>query len=75
MSVYVGPVFRWPKSKRWPYDEACHLFADDETELHELAQKIGLQRAWYQPDQWVGHYDLTRGKRSQAILASSNATA
>jgi hypothetical protein len=41
----------------------CHMIADTEDELHALATKIGLRRAWFQGD----HYDLTPGRRQAAI--------
>jgi hypothetical protein len=65
-------------TSRW-----CHLFSTeiDQTELHEFAARIGLQRAWFQPgkrrdrpaehDPTRDHYDLTAGKRRQAIAAGA----
>lgn len=43
-------------------------------ELHAMAGRIGLQRAWFQeklgrPEH--DHYDLTRAKRRQAIAAGA----
>lgn len=52
-----------------------HLFVgpwDDPDELHELAARIGLRRAWYQAKDWpTGHYDVTDPKRRQAIAAGA----
>jgi len=52
-----------------------HLFADIQEELHEFAAKLGLRRSYFQPGRprsdgspsphW--HFDLTVGKRQQAI--------
>jgi Protein of unknown function (DUF4031) len=52
-----------------------HLFADTQQELHAFAAKLGLCRPYFQPGRprrdgspsphW--HYDLTAGKRQQAI--------
>jgi hypothetical protein len=61
-------------NSRW-----CHLFTDqdDQTELHAFARKIGLRRSWFQhedkyPDKpWMWHYDLTAGKRWQALKAGA----
>jgi hypothetical protein len=39
------------------------MVADTEAELHQMAQAIGLRRAWYQGD----HYDLVPTKRAEAI--------
>lgn len=73
MSCYVDPVFQWcceatkegqarrvgaRNGNRW-----SHMTADTEAELHELADRLGLRRAWSQGD----HYDLTPGKRAQAV--------
>jgi len=70
MSVYVDPLFDtrgW--SANWPYPFACHLMADSDEELHALAAKLGLKRAWHQtnPPHAVSHYDLTVRKRARAV--------
>jgi hypothetical protein len=52
-----------------------HLFADTQAELHAFAAKLGLRRSYFQPGRPRGdgspsphwHYDLTAGKRQQAI--------
>jgi len=52
-----------------------HLFTDqdDQTELHEFARRIGLQRAWFQGAKWEAthpwrcHYDVTDGLRERAL--------
>jgi Protein of unknown function (DUF4031) len=61
----------------------CHLFSSeiDQTELHEFAARIGLKQAWFQPgkdlldqsqhDPVGDHYDLTAGKRRQAVAAGA----
>jgi hypothetical protein len=58
----------------------CHLISDqlDPTELHHFATKIlGLRKSYFQPGKVLGnrdhhdpggdHYDLTEGKRKQAV--------
>lgn len=68
--IYVDPLMKTVRSKAWPYTQACHLRADTEEELHAFAQTLGLQRSWFQnhhPNPRFWHYDLTRGKRDQAI--------
>ncbi len=42
----------------------CHMIADSETELHAMADKIGVHRKWYQGD----HYDVCLAKRKLAVL-------
>ncbi len=52
-------------TSRW-----SHLWADTQEELHEFAtQKLGLRRSYFQgpPEHEIWHYDLTEGKRWQAI--------
>lgn len=69
MSVYVDDVrIRW-RGKHW-----SHLTADTETELHDFAASIGLKREWFQPSSTrpeAHHYDVTDGKRDEAILAGA----
>src|SRR6266536_2062557 len=78
MSVYVddmnlpatvqnGP--RVSHTSQW-----SHLFADSQDELHAFAERLGLRRSYFQPGRPLGgepspfwHYDVTAGKRAQAI--------
>ena len=74
MPCYVDPLFDtrgW--SDQWPFPEACHLMADSDEELHALAARLGLKRAWHQPrpPHSVSHYDLTRRKRRAAVMAGA----
>ena len=64
--VYVGISFQCGFSKTWPYNEACHMFADTENELHVMADKLWLKRSWFQRGT-VDHYDLTPSKRRRAV--------
>lgn len=41
----------------------CHMIADNEDELHAMAQRIGVARRWYQGD----HYDICMAKREMAV--------
>ena len=43
-----------------------HMIADTVKELHEMADKIGLKRHWFQ-DHRVPHYDICQNKRAKAI--------
>lgn len=72
MTIYVDPIFdnvALPTNAqaarhgtRW-----CHLICDgDLEELHKFAKSIGLRREWFQASS-VPHYDLTPGKRAQAV--------
>lgn len=61
MPVYVDDVFI-------PYGrmKMCHMIADTEEELHEMADKIGMRRAWFQAGNRP-HYDVSKGKRKLAV--------
>jgi len=70
LSVYVDPLFTFggDNSPRcFQHKPSCHMYADTLEELHELAQRIGLKRSWFQDDPRLQHYDLTKGKRFQAL--------
>lgn len=41
----------------------CHMIADTETELHALADLIGMPRRHYQGD----HYDICEARRAHAV--------
>jgi hypothetical protein len=76
MTVYVDMLFQiTPRTKQAQKhgNQWCHLFTDSEdlTELHELADKIGLKRPYFQNPNRKSykfpHYDLTPAKRDLAI--------
>lgn len=45
----------------------CHMLADTEKELHEMADKIGIKRKWYQANASTPHYDICKAKRILAV--------
>lgn len=45
----------------------CHMIADTLDELHTMADKIGIQRRWFQNNPDHPHYDISLGKRVLAI--------
>lgn len=45
----------------------CHMIADTVDELHEMADKIGIRRKWFQSSTTHPHYDISLGKRKLAI--------
>lgn len=47
----------------------CHMLADTDDELHEMAAKIGVNRKWWQsPEKTSGsHYDIASSKRTLAV--------
>ena len=48
----------------------CHLFADTVQELHAMAGRIGMERAWFQ-DGRLPHYDLVPPRRAAAVAAGA----
>jgi len=70
MAVYVDSMRPAVRSSVWPYPTACHLMADGELELLEMAERIGLRRHWLQRGTLL-HYDLTEHKRREAVLAGA----
>ena len=70
MAVYVDATFTaMPRTKQaMRYGaEWCHMWADSDAELHEMAQTIGLARSWFQARPGLHHYDLTSSKRRLAL--------
>lgn len=43
-----------------------HMLADTVEELHDMADKIGLKREWFQNER-TPHYDLCQAKKQLAI--------
>jgi hypothetical protein len=67
VSVYVDEIVKHGGSKTFQWEHSCHLYADSLDELHAFAESIGLKRAWFQGKDGFPHYDLTVGKRMQAV--------
>ena len=62
MTVYVDQL---PEGwGRW--SGGAHMLTSNLDELHAMARQIGLRRLWFQ-DKTFPHYDLTKGKRTQAL--------
>ena len=47
----------------------CHMIADSLDELHAMADKIGMERRWFQvpPKASHPHYDIPQERRKMAI--------
>ena len=70
MTVYVDEIKDWTNTSQrrgLRYTHWCHMFADTRQELHDFADQLGLLPRWFQdhPVRW--HYDLTPGRRAQAV--------
>ena len=64
--IYVDPCYQFGKLS-W-----CHMATDgDLSELHEMADTIGLKRKWFQDHNRVPHYDLSPKKRQLSIQAGA----
>jgi hypothetical protein len=48
----------------------CHMVADTIEELHEMADKIGMLRQWFQPYSFP-HYDVCLKRRGDALKAGA----
>jgi len=68
MTVYVDDM-------RAPFGRMimCHMVADTDQELHEMAARIGVARRWWQsPEKTSGsHYDIALSKKALAIAADA----
>ena len=62
--VYVDDMNR--KYKRMTM---CHMVADTLKELHSMADKIGVNRKWFQSKEFhsTNHYDICQSKKKLAI--------
>jgi hypothetical protein len=46
----------------------CHMLADTDAELHQMAQSIGVARRWHQSAGTPrSHYDICKSKRALAL--------
>ncbi|ACL61582.1 DUF4031 domain-containing protein [Methylobacterium nodulans] len=64
MAVYVDqPLFPFGRMVM------CHMWADSLDELHAMADRLGLKRAWFQcpPKASWEHYDVSKGVRAKAL--------
>lgn len=53
----------------------CHMVADTDEELHQMADRIGVSRRWWQsPEKTSGsHYDVCLEKRRAALQHGAQA--
>lgn len=62
--VYVGNL-------EFPFGRMImfHMVADTDQELHEMADKISVQRKWFQgpPKHLLPHYDICKSKKKLAL--------
>ncbi|WP_439392569.1 DUF4031 domain-containing protein [Bradyrhizobium sp. PMVTL-01] len=64
MSVYVDEA-------KYPFGRyvMCHMWADSREELFAMADRIGVQRKWFQcpPKASWEHFDIAKAKRTLAV--------
>lgn len=68
--IYVDPIFEGPSirgNRFW-----SHMGTDDHSdaglaELHAIAARIGMRKAWFQNKPHHPHYDLFPARRAAAI--------
>lgn len=65
MTVYVDQ-----SRIRYRYMVMSHMLADSVSELHAMADRIGLSRRWFQPGS-TPHYDVCQQYRERAIRAGA----
>lgn len=55
--------------------QSCHMFSrgHDQAELHRMAEKVGLERRYFQDREGFPHYDLTPRRRVAVILKGAKA--
>src|SRR5260370_42586998 len=77
MAVYVDDMNLQadvPDGRRAVRARWNHLFADTEEELRAFAAQTGLKAEWIQdPRRRHAHFDVTTGKRQQAIANGAKA--
>jgi hypothetical protein len=64
VTVYVDemrPV--WPRRWGFRFREHCHMMAEGDKELEDMARRLQLPNRWRDGD----HYDLVGSKRQAAI--------
>ena len=62
MTVYVDNMQR-----KYGRMIMCHMGSDNINELHKMADRIGIQRKWFQGD----HYDICMAKRALAVKSGA----
>ena len=67
MAVYVDNM-----RARYGRMVMCHMLADTEDELLEMADRIGVSRRWHQkPGTARSHFDICLSKRAKAVEAGA----
>jgi len=67
--IYVDRLRDTPRSKRWTHEKGAHLFTTPGNlgDLHQFAVRLRLKHSWFQANKTMPHYDLSEGKRAEAV--------
>lgn len=66
--IYVDKLRPCRPNRNWRYSQVSHLTTDgDIQELHDFAELVGLERAWFQDHPRHPHYDIVGKKRFKAV--------
>lgn len=71
MSVYVDALERRGEREGFRWHTSCRMYADTLAELHAMADRIGMWRAWFQDDAGDPHYELVPARRAMAVEAGA----
>jgi len=63
---YVDALREYPDAGL-RYTAFCHLLADTRAELHEMADRLGIPRRFFQDHPWRWHHDLPEHLRPRAV--------
>jgi hypothetical protein len=66
VACYVDAVRHYPDAGL-RHTEFCHLLADTREELHDMAERLGIPRRFFQDHPWRWHHDLPAHLRARAV--------
>ena len=67
ISLFASDYQQARQSEKLSDADMCHMLADTFAELHEMADKIGINRKWFQATASTPHYDICKAKRELAV--------
>lgn len=72
LCILVDELAKFPGAKRPFHRGSSHLTTFGSYEgLHRFAERIGLEREWFQDHPLAPHYDLTPSRRLKAVAAGA----
>jgi hypothetical protein len=71
LTIFVDDMYLYEMGQFKRGNHLCkmsHMIGDTDEELHTFAERLGLQKAWFQlPGTYKRHYDVTMTVRTEAI--------